>query len=59
MKNSQNNEFAISAVNFEIESLRLKIDYLKKLRENSNTDQTGLVKNQFDKYFSDLKTKFN
>jgi hypothetical protein len=37
MKNNQNNEFALSALNFEIESLRLKLDYLKKLKDNSDS----------------------
>jgi len=59
MKDNQNNEFAISAINFDIESLKLKIEYLRKLKDSSSSDQNGKVKGQYDKYFSDLKNKFS
>lgn len=58
MKNSGGNEFGISAVNFEIQSLKLKLEYLKNLKRNSNEAEASRVKDQYNKYFADLRVKF-
>lgn len=59
MRNSGGNEFAISSVNFEIESLRLKLDYLKNLKKNSNDIEAAKVKDQYNRYFNELRAKFD
>lgn len=55
---SDNSEFALNSINFEIESLKLKIDYLRSLRRSSNDAEAARSRDQYDKYFIEINDKF-
>lgn len=58
IKNSESSQFIESALDFEAESLKIKLKYLKELKEETAKAEKDKATEEYDSYFGSLKQKF-
>ena len=59
MRNSEGTQFILSALEFEAESLRIKLKYLRELKLKAEQGNKQTAEDPYEKYFGSLKAKFS